>query len=159
MTTLEILGPAPSKNGRRVRCRCECGKVFVAHRHHVSAGRTKSCGCASLAALRAGHAPRESVGLVHPFIPAQSVYVSDAALLGRAILALTGGPLTLPALAKACGVAEAELVERQGVLRGHVGALRFGQDVAYLHSHGLTTGWDALAPMRGGAKSEDRKAA
>ena len=151
--TLEILGPAPSKNGRRVRCRCACGKAFVAYGRQVASGNTRSCGCLTVD-LR-----RETMTLVHPLIPAQSVHVFDAVLLGRAVIALAGGPLTLPDLARACGVPVAELVERQGVLRGHVQALRFGEDVAYLHSHRMTTGWDQLDPMRVRVVSDERKAA
>lgn len=90
----------------------------------------------------------------------QSIFVPDARLLGRAVVALANGPLTLPRLARACGVTEAELVERQAVLRGHVHALRFGDDVAYLHSHGLTTTWEQLEPMRAADVAHDeRKAA
>lgn len=149
---LEILGPAPSKNGARVRVRCVCGEEFVAYRRQVVSGNTRSCGCLTVDL-------RRDLKLATPFIPAQSVHVFDPNLLGRAVIALAAGPLTLPALAQACCVTEAELVERQGVLRGHVHALRFGDDVAYLHSHGLTTGWDELEPMRGGVMSDERKAA
>lgn len=168
---LEILGPAPSKNGRRVLVRCACGKEFPALRRRVTGDtpRLRSCGCMRVA-LGIAARPRRAPGkiapahephltVVHPLIPAQSIHVFDAVLLGRAVIALASGPLTLPDLARACGVPVAELVERQGVLRGHVHALRFGEDVAYLHSHGLTTTWGELEPMRGGAMSEARKAA
>lgn len=164
---LTIIGePQSSPEGVRVRVRCDCGEERVMFRRVVLSGNARSCGrhrAAELAKVpRPPRAPKADAGppLVRPLVPVQSIFVPDARLLGRAVVALADGPLTLPRLARACGVTEAELVERQAVLRGHVHALRFGDDVAYLHSHGLTASWEQLEPMRAADVAHDeRKAA
>ena len=43
---LTVVEPAPPLKGRtRWLCICDCGKTVIAKTEHLTAGRTKSCGC------------------------------------------------------------------------------------------------------------------
>jgi len=41
LTVIELL-PIPT---RKVRCRCECGRITVVFKYNLTRGHTKSCGC------------------------------------------------------------------------------------------------------------------
>lgn len=44
LTVMEI-APNPDKNGRKWKCRCDCGNEIVANAGDLKKGHTKSCGC------------------------------------------------------------------------------------------------------------------
>jgi hypothetical protein len=56
------------------------------------------------------------------------VWVPDDRLLGRALLAVAGGPVDFFTLAYATGLGHSELEERADVLRGHIYAIRVGDE-------------------------------
>jgi hypothetical protein len=86
---LTILGPAPSRNGRRAIYRCDCGAEFTARVTDVARGVVKSCGCQN----KRFKNRRRSVDLPElrvSFVPA-SKWMNDAVLCD-ALVALLNPP-------------------------------------------------------------------
>lgn len=70
VTILEDAGFTVLPCGRKhrlVRCKCYCGKVFVARKYYIESGRTKSCGCYRSVAIGASNTRRATHGYsTHP---------------------------------------------------------------------------------------------